>query len=91
MPILREELRHFVEVHNEHRIRADHSRPNHVHGRPNDLFRDRPMGRVHGFPPDLQILQRLQQSLATWGKFTTEKCIIMTNVQILMHISPRLL
>jgi hypothetical protein len=66
MPILRQELHGFVEDHNAHRIRADHKRPDHVHGRPNDLYRDRPMGHVHGFTPDQELLQRLQESLQTW-------------------------
>jgi hypothetical protein len=69
MPILREEVRCFLKDRNNHRIRADHIRPDHVHGRPNDLYRDRPMGYVHGFTPDLKLLQRLQDSLTTWGKF----------------------
>jgi hypothetical protein len=65
MPILRQELRGFVNDHNNHRIRADHSRPDHVHGRPNELYRDRPMGCVHGFTPDLELLKTLQDSLQT--------------------------
>jgi hypothetical protein len=65
MPILRNELRGFVEDHNAHRIRADHRRPDHVHGRPNELYRDRPMSGVHGFTPDLELLQNLQETLAT--------------------------
>jgi hypothetical protein len=69
MPILRQELRDFVEDHNDHRIRADRSRPDHVHGRPNDLYRDRPMGCVHGFTPDPELLQNLQDSLQSWGEF----------------------
>jgi hypothetical protein len=63
MFILRNELRGFVKNHNAHHIRADHKRPDHVHGRPNELYRNRPMGGVHGFTPDLELLQDLQEKL----------------------------
>jgi hypothetical protein len=52
-----------VEDHNAHRIRADHRRPNHVYGRPNKLYRDRPINDVYGFTPDLELLQNLQETL----------------------------
>jgi hypothetical protein len=63
MPILRNKLRGFVEDHNAHRIRADHKRPDHVHGRLNELYRDRSMGGVHGFTSDSELLQDLQEKL----------------------------
>jgi hypothetical protein len=63
MFILRNKLRGFVKDHNAHRIRADHKRSDHVHGRPNELYRDRLMGGVHGFTPDLELLQDLQEKL----------------------------
>jgi hypothetical protein len=59
MFILRNKLRGFVKDHNAHRIRADHKRSNHVHGRPNDLYRDRPINGVHGFTPDPELLHGL--------------------------------
>jgi hypothetical protein len=45
-----------VKNHNVYRIRADHKRSNHVHGRPNEFYRDRPMNGVHGFTPDPELL-----------------------------------
>jgi hypothetical protein len=54
-----------VEDYNAHRIRADHKRPDHVHGRPNKLYRDQLMGGVHGFTPDPELLQGLQEKLVT--------------------------
>jgi hypothetical protein len=45
-----------VKNYNAHRIRADHKRFNHVHGRPNKLYRDQLMNDVHGFTPDLELL-----------------------------------
>jgi hypothetical protein len=56
MFILRNKLRGFVEGHNAYRIQADHRRPDHVHGRLNKLYRDRLMGGVHSFTPDLELL-----------------------------------
>jgi hypothetical protein len=63
MFILRNELRGFMKDHNAYRIRADHKRLNHVHGRLNELYRDRPMSGVHGFTPDPELLQGLQEKL----------------------------
>jgi hypothetical protein len=56
MFILRNKFRGFVKDHNAYRIRADHKRSNHVHGKPNKLYRDRLMSDVHGFTPDLKLL-----------------------------------
>jgi hypothetical protein len=56
MFILRNELRGFVKDYNAYRIRADRKRLNHVHGRPNKLYRDRLISDVHGFTPDPELL-----------------------------------
>jgi hypothetical protein len=56
MLILRNKLRGFVKDHNAHCIRADYKRPDHVHGRLNELYRDRLISGVHGFTPDLELL-----------------------------------
>jgi hypothetical protein len=63
MFILRNKLRGFVKDHNAYYIRADHRRPDHVHRRPNELYRDRLMSDVHGFISDLELLQNLQETL----------------------------
>jgi len=68
IPILRHELYAFVEDHNEHRIRRDNKRPNHVAGRPNDLYAQRPSGTEFGFIPDPALLERLREKVVTWGK-----------------------
>src|SRR5205085_1219184 len=39
MPILRDELKSFVDTHNAHRIRAQPNRSNHVAGVPDELYR----------------------------------------------------
>jgi hypothetical protein len=65
MPILGKELRAFVKVHNNHRIRADYTRLNHIHGRPNNLYRDRLIGKVHSFLSNQALLQQLQNKLIT--------------------------
>jgi hypothetical protein len=56
MFILRNKLRGFVKDYNVHRIRADHKRFDHVHGRLNELYRNQSMGDVHGFTPDPELL-----------------------------------
>jgi hypothetical protein len=69
IPILRHELYAFVEDHNEHRIRRDNKRPNHVAGRPNDLYQQRPSDREFGFIPDPTLVEGLREKIVAWGKF----------------------
>jgi hypothetical protein len=38
MPILRREISQWMHVHNNRRIRRDNKRPNHVAGKPSDLY-----------------------------------------------------
>jgi hypothetical protein len=55
-----------VEDYNEHRIRRDNRRPNHVSGRPNNLYSERPLGKECGFIPDSRLLKRLGEQVDTW-------------------------
>jgi hypothetical protein len=67
MPIIRYEINLFKETHNEHRIRRQRKRQNHISGRPNQLATDRPNGRQYGIPLDLEIHQELSDHITNYG------------------------
>jgi hypothetical protein len=66
MPILREELTTFVNVHNAHPIRAQKNRAQHLAGAPNELYRSRP-GQQQGFKPCQEVLAALESAIPVYG------------------------
>ena len=68
VPILRDEIATFVEIWNEHRIRAQKDRPNHVAGIPNELYTDDATPR-YGWTPDAQFLSQLGEAVADFGRY----------------------
>ena len=67
MPILRSEIATYVETWNEHRIRPQRQRPNHVAGVPNQLYTDASTSR-YGWPPDIEFLAQLDEAVKDVGK-----------------------
>jgi hypothetical protein len=45
-----------MENYNNYRIRADRLRPNYVYERLNNFYRDRLIGYIYGFIPNLELL-----------------------------------
>ena len=71
MPILRAEITTYVETWNEHRIRPQRQRPNHVPGVPNQLYTDASTPRF-GWVPDIeflaqQVLAEIRNEVDTFG------------------------
>lgn len=66
MPILREELTTFVNVHNAHPIRAQKNRAHHVPGIPTELYRS---GQQQGFPANRQVLDSLESAIPNYGRW----------------------
>lgn len=67
VPILRREINTYVETWNEHRIRPQLERPNHISGRPNELYLDSSTPR-YGWRPDPELLARLKEAVNDFGK-----------------------
>ena len=67
VPILRSEIKAFVETWNEHRIRPQKHRPNHVAGIPNELYTDETVPR-YGWAPDIEFLSQLTEAVRDVGK-----------------------
>lgn len=71
IPLLRQEIYVFAETHNQHTIRRDKRRPNHISGQPNAIFEksagleDDSMLR-DGFQPSSSMLQSLQDMLSNF-------------------------
>lgn len=71
MPLIRQEILAWQGVHNHRRIRKDNTRPNHVAGKPNDLWGglnlkgERP--RDYGTVPDQALLQDRLDKLSDYG------------------------
>jgi hypothetical protein len=68
VPILRSEIATFVETWNEHRIRSQKDRPNHVAGVPNELYTGDDDTRRYGWTPDAQFLSQLSDVVTDFGK-----------------------
>jgi hypothetical protein len=68
VPILRHELYRYVETHNDHRIRPQLARANHVPGRPNELYDNTTIYRRWGFSPDEDLLSDLEGAVSYVGK-----------------------
>jgi len=68
VPILRHELYRYVETHNDHRIRPQLARANHVPGRPNELYDNTTIYRRWGFSPDEGLLSDLEEAVSYVGK-----------------------
>ena len=67
MPLLRSELGTWVRNYNEHRIRQQPRRLNHVHGRPNKLYSTRQVPH-YGYAPDAELLNSLLNAIEPYGK-----------------------
>jgi hypothetical protein len=67
VPILRSEIFIYVETWNQHRIRPQKARPNHIAGIPNELYTDRSLPR-HGWTPDPELLAQLDEAVKDVGK-----------------------
>jgi len=61
VPILRKELQSYTEMHNEHKIRPQLTRPNHKPGVPNDLYFD--SLKRWGFIPNKELLHGLEEAV----------------------------
>jgi hypothetical protein len=70
MPILREELTTFVNVHNAHPIRAQKNRAHHVPGALTELYRS---GEQQDFPMSRQVLDSLESAIPDYGKWLNER------------------
>jgi hypothetical protein len=66
VPILRQEINTYVETWNEHRIRPQLERANHIAGRPNELYFDPSIPR-HGWRPDPELLTQLKEAVNDFG------------------------
>lgn len=88
LPILRSEINSYVKTWNEHSIRPQKHRPNHVAGVPNELYLD-PKAKRYGWIPDSQFLSNLHESVKDVGEFILSlicHTILLIKLQILMRI-----
>lgn len=77
LPLIRQETFDYVEVWNEHNIRRQKERPNHVAGVPRKLYEQsqskgngqRPVPRRYGFPVPEDELRAWNSALDSFGKF----------------------
>ena len=67
VPILRSEINTYVETWNEHRIRRQKHRVNHIAGIPNELYTDPAIPR-YGWTPDNEFLSQLSEAVEDMGK-----------------------
>jgi hypothetical protein len=68
MPIIRNEVNHFVTSWNGHMIRRQPNRPNAVQGIPQELYQDPPNGVVdYGNTPNLPSLDTYDRIAAEYG------------------------
>jgi hypothetical protein len=66
IPILRQEINIYVNTWNEHRIRPQLARANHIPGRPNELYFEAPVPR-YGWIPDAPFLAELKEAVNAYG------------------------
>ena len=79
IPLIRQEIFTFAEVHNQHKIRRDRKRLNHVPGRPNALYAniendnliEPARQRTYGFKPATSLLDEMDEMIANFGKSAT--------------------
>jgi hypothetical protein len=69
VPILRSEISIYVETWNQHQIRPQKARPNHIAGIPNELYADRSLPR-YGWAPDPELLTQLSEAVKDVGKWS---------------------
>lgn len=69
MPVIRRQIRHFVDIWNVHRIRKQKNRPSVVHGQPwvNYNYPKEPAIQ-QGKKPDPELVRRLKEDISSWGK-----------------------
>ena len=89
MPVMRQQIRQFVQIWNVHTIRRQPNRPHVVHGKPAHLYYAPPEGVVdHGVDPSLDLVNELAQDYDDWGK-NNQKHVYRHEanlLQILRHI-----
>jgi hypothetical protein len=78
VPILRREIATFVETWNEHRIRSQSGRPNHIAGRPNELYFDTSASR-YGWQPNPELLSQLKEAVSGFGIATIHLTLLSPN------------
>ena len=69
VPILRSEINTYVDTWNEHQIRPQKHRANHVAGIPNELYADEAI-RHYGWTPDATFLTQLEEAVKDVGKWS---------------------
>ena len=75
VPILRREIATYVETWNEHRIRPQPGRPNHIAGRPNELYFDATTPRC-GWQPNPELLSQLKEAVSGFGIVTAHLVLL---------------
>jgi hypothetical protein len=66
IPIIHKEISQYVLTHNEHRMRYQAERPNHIPGRPDKIYEGYPH-KSNGYRPDPELLAELNASLEGYG------------------------
>jgi hypothetical protein len=81
VPILRHELHSYVKTHNNHTIRPQLARANHIPGKPDELYEDTSIYRRWSFTPNEELLSQLEEAVSYIGKKI--RCLILTNTNLL--------
>jgi hypothetical protein len=80
MPIIRTEVVAFTELWNNHSIRAQKQRPNHIKGKPrvNYLWPKGDNVKNWGIPINPEKIKELQADLDGWGTYLMHCCAYFT-------------
>jgi hypothetical protein len=70
--ILRSEINTYVETWNEHKIRPQRQRANHVAGIPNELYTSEAISRFR-WVPDIELLSQLTEAVKDVSKLSKLK------------------
>ena len=76
VPILRQEIATYVDTWNEHRIRSQSGRPNHIAGRPNELYFDTSTPR-YGWQPNPELLSQLKEAVSGFSIATMHLALLL--------------